>query len=122
MQTQRNTVPSLFTIFVGVSVCLLAFDAYSQTARENQSPRLNLASLNTDASAIYFKGKPVKRSSQMAIARNNFFHAGGILKQGRDEASVSDNITTAANNENVETFAMRRDTFTALLSRMLAIY
>src|SRR5437763_15543922 len=51
MQTQRITVPSLFTLEVSACVCLLAFDAYSQSVRENNAP--SLASASQGASNRY---------------------------------------------------------------------
>ena len=228
MQTQRITVPSLFTIFVGVSVCLLAFDAYSQTVRDNQSPHLTSANQGTNAgnstdegfhvalnkkpladfitevrkatsgggldvnipaslsieadrapdgllsnievtqsagdarfkqlaanfatalseshalapfeeakhvritfnldqsaisSSLLFKAKSVERAARMVKGYDALVHRFAIKKRGSDEGLILDSLNAASNDENVViSFAMRRDTFTALLSRMLATY
>ena len=107
MQTQRITIPSLFTVVVSVSVCLLAFEAHAQTLHENLSARASTASQPTHACVVFDKG----------------FHAVAIKKLGSDEAVIFNNLNASSNNETVVvTFSMRRDTFTALLSRMLATY
>lgn len=95
-------------------MCLLAFDAHSQTARDNQSPGLTFTSQNADAGNSSERRTPEFNKKPLKDFTGQFKRS---VSSSMLDVSISSSLSIEADRNK-----MRRDTSTAMLSRMLATY